>query len=548
MFSGAGFVSNLVLLRESGYFDNASETKPLLHLWSLGIEEQFYIVWPLVAWIAWKRKFNFLIIVSLVAITSFALNLRGINQSLVATFYSPQTRFWELLSGSLLAWLSLYGKNILICSGGQHASNRAIANVISWIGLLLIVVGFWVINKGLKYPGGFALVPVLGTLLLLLAGPKAWINHTILSNRLFVGVGLISYPLYLWHWPLLSFAHMLEGKVPSLAVRSSAVALSVAFAWITYKFIEEPIRNRKNNSKVLILTVLMTAVGFAGLLTYLNDGLPFRNKEIEQNLMQLKFAEKFYSNEIGRNSYPDFHGFYAYQSKIGSPTVMFLGDSLVNRLIMGLSATNTSDVFLNLSNGGCPEILGLSTPNEPNLLKDDFCAEYANYAISVAEKTESIKTIIFQFRGPVYMAAKQRSFLGGIPASNAAIENQIRKTFDRLLNKDKKIIYVYSNPEPPFNPKSCLDSRPFRLTNDAIGECSFNKIDFENQQSDYRKMMGRILLDYPKINVVDPADLFCDKVLCYTVKEKSILYVDECHLTLSGSLLMTQKILPLLGN
>lgn len=109
--AGAGFVSNLVLWSEAGYFDNSAETKPLLHLWSLGIEEQFYIVWPFVLWFAWKRKLNLLTLTVIVSLISFGLNLKGIKQDSVATFYSPQTRFWELLSGSILAWLAIYKKN-----------------------------------------------------------------------------------------------------------------------------------------------------------------------------------------------------------------------------------------------------------------------------------------------------------------------------------------------------------------------------------------------------------------------------------------------------
>lgn len=105
---GAGFVSNFLLWNEAGYFDNSAETKPLLHLWSLGIEEQFYILWPLLLWFFWKRNFNLFIITIAVAIASFILNIEGVKHDMVATFYSPQSRFWELLSGSLLAWFALY--------------------------------------------------------------------------------------------------------------------------------------------------------------------------------------------------------------------------------------------------------------------------------------------------------------------------------------------------------------------------------------------------------------------------------------------------------
>jgi peptidoglycan/LPS O-acetylase OafA/YrhL len=109
--AGAGFISNFVFWQESGYFDNVAETKPLLHLWSLGIEEQFYIVWPLMLWVAWKMKLNLLTLTLLVAAMSFALNIRYVHNDVVASFYSPQTRFWELLAGSVLAHATLERQN-----------------------------------------------------------------------------------------------------------------------------------------------------------------------------------------------------------------------------------------------------------------------------------------------------------------------------------------------------------------------------------------------------------------------------------------------------
>jgi peptidoglycan/LPS O-acetylase OafA/YrhL len=110
--AGASFISNLVFWNEAGYFDNAADTKPLLHLWSLGIEEQFYVVWPLVLWLAWKKKFNPIIIIILLVIASFVFNIYLIKSDEIAAFYSPLTRFWELLSGSLLAWMALYKSEV----------------------------------------------------------------------------------------------------------------------------------------------------------------------------------------------------------------------------------------------------------------------------------------------------------------------------------------------------------------------------------------------------------------------------------------------------
>lgn len=289
--AGAGFVSNFSLWNESSYFDNSADTKPLLHLWSLGIEEQFYIVYPLSLWFAWKRKFNLLTITILVTIASFVLNINGIKQDMVATFYSPQTRFWELLSGSILAWFTLYKKDALanvkhnldlqlsriIKRENRWFDGKTLSNVLSFFGSLLLLYGFWEINKELSFPGLWALVPVLGAALIITAGTKAWVNRTILSNKVAVWFGLISFPLYLWHWPILSFARIIESEAPSRNVRIAAVVLSIFLAWLTYKLVERPLRFGKHSkANVAVLVVLMTIVGYVGYNNFSRDGLPFR--------------------------------------------------------------------------------------------------------------------------------------------------------------------------------------------------------------------------------------------------------------------------------
>ena len=185
MAGGAGFVQNFVLWGESGYFDNAAETKPLLHLWSLGIEEQFYIVWPILLWIGYRLRLNLLSLTLLIAIISFVLNIRGINitKDLTATFYSPQTRFWELLIGATAAYLTLYpcaqckawlartwqavkkglftiiwsqDKRVQKVDQGNFPQNPS--NWYSVIGLLLLLVGMILINKNRAFPGWWALL------------------------------------------------------------------------------------------------------------------------------------------------------------------------------------------------------------------------------------------------------------------------------------------------------------------------------------------------------------------------------------------------------
>lgn len=265
--AGAGFVSNFVLWNEAGYFDNAAETKPLLHLWSLGIEEQFYIVWPMVVWLAWKSRAPLFSIILLGILISFALNMNGIHHDAVATFYSPQTRVWELLCGSLLAWLKLHPERLPVRL--QLALNHVRASWVSYTGLLLLLCGFVLIDKESGFPGAWALLPVLGTMLIIMASQQAWLNRTILSHRVMVWFGLISFPLYLWHWPLLSFSRIVEGEALSLKVRVMAILLGVLLAWLTYRFIERPLRFGKNlGRKTLCLMVLMAVLGGLSLYVY----------------------------------------------------------------------------------------------------------------------------------------------------------------------------------------------------------------------------------------------------------------------------------------
>ena len=256
--AGAGFVSNFVLSNESGYFDNLAETKPLLHLWSLGIEEQFYIVWPLLLWLAWRFRIRILGLTVAVAVASFALNIFGIFIDDVPTFYSPQTRFWELLTGSLLAWHRLQGVDetserqrkvsalLGRFSGRRIAEDfRATARHLqSWSGACLIAFALLFLTKSQPYPGWWALLPTIGAALIIAGGARSGFNRKILSHPVLVWFGLISYPLYLWHWPLLSFARIMVGDVPSAGIRITAVALSVPLAWVTWVLLEKPIRRR----------------------------------------------------------------------------------------------------------------------------------------------------------------------------------------------------------------------------------------------------------------------------------------------------------------
>ncbi len=278
--SGAAFIVNFVVAGEAGYFDNSAETKPMLHLWSLAVEEQFYIIWPLALWLAWKGKLNLLTLTVLVALGSFYLNITYANSNPTETFFWSVGRFWELLSGSLLAWLMLYKKeelsNVklwidqylvrLLRSQEASADGTTTSNLMSLSGISLLIYGVIQIHEGLAWPSTWALIPISGALLMIAAGPKACLNRWLLMNPIAIWFGLISYPLYLWHWPILSYLHIIEGELPHKDARMTAIVVAVLLAWVTYKWIESPIRFGKLKPKVSTagISITLMVVGIVG--------------------------------------------------------------------------------------------------------------------------------------------------------------------------------------------------------------------------------------------------------------------------------------------
>ena len=280
--SGAAFIVNFILVGESGYFNTAADTKPMLHLWSLAVEEQFYLVWPVVLWLAWRRHFSLIWITLLVTVASFYFNLRFVGSNPTETFFWPFGRFWEMLSGSVLAWLMLYKRDVInhakiridtciACIVPLSFERGKIAfteNAMALGGFALLIYGFVEINSNAPFPSTWALVPVCGAILIIAAGATAWSNRIFMMNPVAVWFGLISYPLYLWHWPILSFLQIIEsGELPHRNTRIIAVVLAIFLAWLTVRFVEKPLRfgHRNVHLKIAGLTGAMICVGMAGL-------------------------------------------------------------------------------------------------------------------------------------------------------------------------------------------------------------------------------------------------------------------------------------------
>ncbi len=339
---GAGFISNFIFWRQSGYFDIAADKKPLLHLWSLAVEEQFYIVWPLLLWFAWKLRANLLLLTLMVALGSFGFNIYKVGLDPVGDFYSPLTRFWELLFGAIIACMGLHSKTWFyrITSGFE--------NIKSVIGLILILLATFWFDKLLSFPGWWALFPVVGATLLISAGPNGIVNRALLGTRPMVWVGLISYPLYLWHWPILSLARIYFGQ--ALSIGQAVFALGGAFllAWLTFNYIEKPIRRSVDGGPRLALLILaVLGIGFAGYLTKEENGLPARFNVPElQRTNQLTGCDNVIKDGV---LYPCTFG-----NQQSEKLILIYGDSHAGHLTSALNQELGSQYrFIFLGYGNC---------------------------------------------------------------------------------------------------------------------------------------------------------------------------------------------------
>ena len=390
---GAGFVANLVQWRESGYFAADAELQPLLHLWSLGIEEQFYLAWPLLLWLAWRRSLGLLALIAVIVAASFAFDVSLLKTDAVASFYSPLGRVWELLLGAALAWRAQNGMKPV-----QHPGTLATA------GLVLIGAAILLVDKQHRFPGWWALLPTIGTVLVIRAGKDAVPNRFLLSHPAVVWVGLISYPLYLWHWPLLAFERIETDGMPSSLLRLGALAAAVVLASLTYLYIERPVRRQGIRKTVFALSLGMGCLGAVGLDTYWSRGMTERTANHDERRQFMHYYE-----HMGRELAGPYHlecDFYDSErhgrkasidascvNPGGEETVFLWGDSHAQALSHGIrSLMPREDRVAQVATAGCKPHLGPTDTLTPG----DACNASNAFALAAIERLKPAVVVMAQ--------------------------------------------------------------------------------------------------------------------------------------------------------
>lgn len=514
--AGAGFVSNFALWQESGYFDKSAAAKPLLHLWSLGIEEQFYLLWPPLLVLVWKRKSNFLRVVLSIVLVSFALNVWLLSwlQSR-EMFYLPPTRFWELLLGGVLAYVNQFRKQAMDAFLAPIGKRVHDLLAIAGVGLLLLALRY--LNSETIYPGVWALLPTVGTMLLISAGSQAWINRTLLSSPPAVFIGIISYPLYLWHWLLLSYVHIVESGTPSVLLILAAVALAFLLAWLTYRLVEKPIR-AQSNYMALALTSALALVACVGLASFTHR---VRARSEGYGLEKIVRA-------AGEWDFPGSHlklvrtEFGYHMERPGaSPRVLFLGDSnmqqyypRIDQLFLDHPSTTKGVVFV--TQPACPPIPYVKEMSSPQC---DGQIEKAR-AITQGSDIDTIVIAAAWWKYPEFNDPQHRE--QGFHALETLIGD-----YRRMRRRVYLILPI------PLG----TDFDPYHLIVRGVGDFNFRVARTEVEQATVVEGLApltsrlRAVAKSTGATAIDPVDYLCQDGRCPTLMDDgSPVYKDVSHL------------------
>jgi peptidoglycan/LPS O-acetylase OafA/YrhL len=544
--AGAGFVSNIVLWKEAGYFDPAGARKPLLHLWSLGIEEQFYFLWPPLLCFVWRRRINPLLVIVAITIASFALNAYWIREHEVRTFYLPVTRLWELSLGGILAYVQIPDASLGMHSLERFRSKLALfdgpwaRNIQAVLGVSLLIAAVVGLSRYLQFPGWWAALPTLGSFLLIAAGSRTWVNRLLLGNPLMVFVGLISYPLYLWHWPLLSFQRIIAaGDIPTSRLLTT-LALAFILAWLTYRFIERPVRSsRKRLRPSMTLVAGIALIGTVGYLSYAQVIQPRSAHYGLERIIAASAQRAFpgpHLRQLGGDVNPIMGQGSSHQK------VLFLGDSHIEQYYPRIDSLLTNDPagtksVIYSSRGGCPPIPHVRENQLPQ------CDGLIEQGIELA-KDPDIDTIVVAADWAAYFLGRDATPLPyyfedestkgllrnmGSAASNKAFL-AIESMVSQFTKANKTVYIVLPNPSgADFLPRSMI---PRSLT-DLSFQIRVPDISSAALKSHLRPVVTRLREIAAKTGAVtiDPIASLCNDSICPVLtSDGDPIYRDDNHL------------------
>ena len=539
-------VSNFWFWRESGYFAPATEFMPLLHTWSLGVEEQFYLVFPVVLLVLAKTPFRMKWLLAGGTIAFFLIGLwLSYNKPSVAYYLLP-ARAWEFGIGALLA------ANI-----APPVQRRLLIEMINAFGFILIIYAVLFISSDMIFPGWAALLPVLGTAMIIHAGGSSWISRNLLAARPVVFIGLLSYSLYLWHWPWLAVMRIRGGSIfLDPALTSLAVTATFVTAWLSWRFVEQPFRDLRfmPTNKLLFSTGAATIVIVClSFLSVSNAGFPNRLNELGRAAIAV-------AEEVDPLQAPCRGVHDTKQCRFGNANVpvsyAIIGDSHAPRLrpaiissgIMGDAAGTLYWIE------GCPLLVDVRLSRGP---RGQECESFIDAIWAAVSSQPDLKTVILVGRWaywttgyvPEHRFLKRQMLLiddqtrEPSVAENAEVfERALVRAIDRLNNLGVDVILAGAAPEPVFDVP--LSTAMATMAGREVPR-GVPRSDIKSRAGAVDALLRSIAAESDNVELLSYWEAFCDDMWCDTAREGLPLFRDDDHLSRAGAILVVGPALAL---
>lgn len=560
--AAATFSSNILFLKESDYFDIASELKPLLHTWSLAVEEQFYILFPLFLMATWVRGKRFvLLVLGVCLLASLALSHWMIESNPTAAFYLLPFRAWEILVGVLCAFFLVHKSTV------KHPT---FANIASSVGLLLIIYSIFMFDMSTAVPGIPGLIPVVGSALIILFANAGTAIYRLLSSRSFVGIGLISYSLYLWHQPVLAFARLASLKELTKLDSALLLILSILLAILTWKYIEQPFRNLKTSYRKHILPLALSTLllfSFIGIFGHILDGRFGPATILTPNLKWASFSEmvKLNGDVCERQPVPGTNwllGCY-FGNTSAAKTIILYGDShgqaISYPLDQHLKEQDTRGMMLWID--GCD--LVPYTRSRKNLSVTN-CEERAAEMFGFIKSMESDVIVSSRWTMRLYpidgvdLDMPYRNSEGYVELANkgeydmlingnfyrdAPTKKRYLSKFIRdLADASKRLILVYSVPETAIDIEK-LNRFHYLKHGEILDTITTSYDDYQKRNSFVNSIFDE--LNLPNLVRIRSDRVFCQDIVrgtCIMQWQRTPFYYDDNHLSFQGAKLLVDEI------
>lgn len=553
------FSSNILFWRESGYFETSEALKPLIHTWSLGVEEQFYLLYPVFLILLWKyaRKY-FVQSMAAGLIVSLVFSEYMSRHYPSANFFLLQSRGWELLAGASLAYIE--NKRPL-----KYAEKTS--SIFTAVGVLMILAAVMFFDKDTRHPGLITIVPVAGTMLVIAFGRSKGFTNKLLSHRCFVGIGLISYSLYLWHQPVFAFARAYSLQTLTPATYANLILLSFMLALLSYKYVEAPFRNKQSfNIKYISVLAGFLSIGFVsfGIAGVVTSGFPGR---MPDDLSAKIEGDKY--KKIYVKTTDEWEHCYAKNKQspclIGKKSLhiswALVGDShagaLAGRLDVSLKKSGKTGVFL--ANKGCVYALGLRRADK----LEDECLKH-NFYVRTRLLKSDIENIVISGRYVLNLEKyKFDNGEGGVESGKPVLfepvayadEQERRKlvmesfssSVEELLKQGKSVYLVYPVPEVGWDVPRQAFKQKFKGISEPI---STNSALYYERSAAVISVFNSISSNGNLVRIY-PDRVFCNTIIpdrCVTEINNKILYADDDHLSDDGAKIVVKEIMEAVNN